>query len=143
MYVNGKSIPFARCNGSLNGTDFTLAQKFDYNLIVDHVTKCQYFNLGYGSFWGSADAHFDDLMIHNRVLRLSEVITLRTLESRDWNLGDVVTGIDAISYDSPATTADKAVYSINGIKVANSINDETFKSLPSGIYVSGNKKILK
>ncbi len=56
--------------------------EFDRTLVTRFVSTTKYFYLGLGSFWGSADAQFDDLMIYNRELTSTDVRSLNTLLNR-------------------------------------------------------------
>jgi hypothetical protein len=49
---------------------------FNYGLVMALLKSCNYFYLGYGSWWGSSPLYLDDLMIYNRVLSGSEILEL-------------------------------------------------------------------
>lgn len=105
---------------------------FDRNLVLDFVTTARYFYLGLGSFWGSAEASFDDLMIYNRALSADDVKGLSTLLNRVNTFDDgTIVGID----DLPAAAASVAkpgIYDLTGRKV----------TLPGkGIYIVDGKKV--
>ncbi|MBO4821003.1 MAG: family 43 glycosylhydrolase [Prevotella sp.] len=82
LYVDGEQKVFGACNGSCNGSDVSNANAFDYTLIVDHLARATEFYLGRGSFWGSADARIDDLLVYNRPLSADEASALYQMESR-------------------------------------------------------------
>ncbi len=82
LYVDGHKKTFGSCNGSCNGSDVSSANAFDYSLIVDHLTRATEFYLGRGSFWGSADARIDDLLVYKRPLSADEAAALYQMESR-------------------------------------------------------------
>lgn len=55
---------------------------------------------------------------------------------------DFVTYIDGVSTDrKPKTAAQRAVYNLAGVRVANDASE--LQNLPSGIYITGGKKIIK
>jgi arabinan endo-1,5-alpha-L-arabinosidase len=81
IYVDGtKSTD--RYNGELNGKTVTAKADFDYEAIVDHLAACQQLWFGRGSFWGSADAMYDHVMVHDHVLKTAEVLALYQMTNR-------------------------------------------------------------
>ena len=89
------TLTFSQENGYkfyLNGTAYTSAnmqyagsaekKDFNYGLVTQFVSSAKYFFLGMGSFWGSAEAYFDDLMIYDRELTATDVRALNTLLNR-------------------------------------------------------------
>ena len=82
LYVDGQAKALEAYNGSCNGNTVATAADFDYNLIVDLLANASEFCLGRGSFWGSADVRFDDLIVYNRPLTASEAAALYEMESR-------------------------------------------------------------
>ena len=131
----------------LDGTKYTTtnlaytgsvaAADFPRDLVLDHVATARYFYLGLGSFWGSADAYFDDLMIYNRELTADDVKGLSTMLNRvnAFNDGTAV-GIDAvIADDQPASApaVQQGIFDLHGRRVA----------VPGkGIYIVNGKKVL-
>lgn len=109
--------------------------QFDRTLVLDFVTSAKYFYLGQGSFWGSADACFDDLMIYNRALTADDVKGLATLLNRvnPFNDGTIV-GIEQLPSDAhPSQSARQGIFDLTGRKVA----------IPGkGLYVVDGKKVL-
>ena len=111
--------------------------EFDRQKVLDFVTSAQYFYLGLGSFWGSAEACFDDLIIYNRELATADVKGLNTMLNRvnAFNDGTVV-GIDGIEADpASATAADAAkagIYDLMGRKV---------EAPGKGLYIVDGKKV--
>jgi arabinan endo-1,5-alpha-L-arabinosidase len=83
VYVNGELKEFQKCAGSLNGTNITVASTYDYRRIVNHITSSSDFYFGYGSFWGSLNADYDELLIHNRVLTANDAKALYQAEAKD------------------------------------------------------------
>ena len=111
--------------------------EFDRTKVLDFVTSAQYFYLGLGSFWGSADACFDDLLIYNRELAAADVKGLNTMLNRvnSFNDGSVV-GIEDIEADPTSgagTTAAKAgIFDLMGRQV----------EVPGkGLYIVDGKKV--
>lgn len=82
LFVDGQQKALGSWNGTCNGNDINSANGFDYNLIVNHLASATEFYLGRGSFWGSADARIDDLIVYNRPLSANEVAALYEMESR-------------------------------------------------------------
>lgn len=109
--------------------------EFNRSLVLDFVTSAKFFYLGLGSFWGSADARFDDLMIYNRALSADDVKGLSTLLNRinPFNDGTIV-GIEQLpSSDAPAIPlAQQGVYDLTGRKVAQP---------DKGLYIVDGKKV--
>lgn len=131
IYVDGKKVSDCTCSGSLNGTDITKATAFDYNLIIEHVIDCSKLTLGYGSFWGSPDVCFDDLIIHNRILSRQEMSALKQMMSRVYDIGEAV-NIEEIHQDA-IKQPNTGVYDLNGRQITH---------LPQGIYIYNGKKYI-
>ena len=110
------------------------AADFDRQLVLNHVTTARYFFLGLGSFWGSAEADFDDLMIYNRALTADDVKGLSTLLNRVNHFDDgTIVGIDGLSADTPSTSAAPAgIYDLTGRKVTHP---------GKGLYIVDGKKV--
>ena len=82
VYIDGAATKSDRYNGEVDGTTVTTRAAFDYNAVVDHLAKSKEFYLGRGSFWGSPDACFDDVIVFNRPLNLSQIMSLRNMQNR-------------------------------------------------------------
>lgn len=68
--------------------------------------------------------------------------TAKGLTFRFVDPSDFVTYIDGVSTDrKPKTAAQRAVYNLAGVRVANDASE--LQNLPSGIYITGGKKIIK
>lgn len=109
---------------------------FNTDLVLQFVSSVPYFYLGSGSFWGSAEAFFDDLMIYNRALTADDVKGLNTLLSRGNSFDDgTIVGIDAIAADAPSAVPSvrSGIYDLTGRKVT---------APAKGIYLYNGKKIL-
>ncbi|MBQ6063843.1 MAG: family 43 glycosylhydrolase [Prevotella sp.] len=89
LYVDGKPRTFLVCNGSCNGNGVGNVGNFDCNLIVDHLARATDFFLGRGSFWGSPDVLFDDLLVYNRPLSGQEVAALWQVVNRDFDFASL------------------------------------------------------
>ena len=101
--------------------------------MLDFVASAKYFYLGLGSFWGSADAYFDDLMIYNRALSADDVKGLNTLSNRVHDFSP--SSPDAIDVvDSDVHSRSSVTYDLTGRQVT---------SPSRGIFISGGKKVVK
>ncbi|MBQ9363632.1 MAG: hypothetical protein IJT97_09490, partial [Bacteroidaceae bacterium] len=78
LYLDGTSYTAT----NLQYTGSANKDEFDRTLVTRFASTAKYFCLGLGSFWGSADACFDDLMIYNRELTATDVRSLNTLLNR-------------------------------------------------------------
>lgn len=68
--------------------------------------------------------------------------TAKGLTFRFIDPSDFVTYIDGVSTDrKPKSAAQRAVYNLAGVRVANDVSE--LQNLPSGIYITGGKKIIK
>ena len=108
--------------------------EFDWSKVTAFVTSAAYFNLGLGSFWGSAEAKFDDLLIYNRELSADDVASLYTELTRvnPFNAG-TITGVEDIVAEEPASQTVQGIYDLMGRRV----------EVPSkGIYIVNGKKVL-
>lgn len=111
------------------------AAEFNRSLVLDFVTSAQYFNLGLGSFWGSAEACFDDLMIYNRALTADDVSGLNTLLNRinPFNDGTIVGITSPTAESAPASTpARPGIYDLTGRRV---------ETPSKGIYIINGRKV--
>lgn len=137
IYINGgrKYNSGYKYDGSQNGTTITKATEFDYNEILDFITACPSFYFGYGSFWGSADICFDDLLMYNRVLSLTEVMTLNKMSNRvtDFTIGEGGTGsgIEDIQIDNKSLNG---IYDLTGRKVTSPVKGR--------LYIVNGKKVI-
>lgn len=127
VYVNGNLITFQKCNGSMNGTTVTTAESFSYGQVVNHIAACSDFYFGFGSFWGSLNADYDDLCIYNRVLTADDVKALYQAECNN----ESITGIEAVHR---LPTCDGSIYDLQGRKLEG--------SLKPGIYIRNGKKFV-
>lgn len=127
VYVNGNLITFQKCNGSMGGTSVTSPNAFSYGQIVSHLTASSDFYFGYGSFWGSLNADYDDLCIYNRVLTADDVKALYQAECRN----ESPTGIEAVRQ---STVENSNVYDLQGRKLNG--------PLKSGIYIRNGRKFI-
>ena len=106
--------------------------------MVDLLASTSEICLGKGSFWGSAEASFDDVIIYNRPLSATEVLALSRMENRVFDFNAWATGIEEITPDSPASSASpslntNAIYDLQGRR----INGKPTK----GLYIIGGKKV--
>lgn len=131
LYVDGASK--IKKSSTLNCAYAGSATKdvFDYAKVIDFVSSAKYFYLGLGSFWGSADALFDDLMIYNRELTADDVKGLNALLNRVNDFAPSATSISEVLGEN-AGSATQSIFDLQGRKVTN----------PSrGIYIINGKKV--
>lgn len=135
LYLDGKKMDFTKWNGSLNGKTISTATGFDYSLMVDLLSSASEICLGKDSFWGSAEAAFDDVIVYNRPLSSTEVLALNRMENRVFDFNTWATGIEEITPDSPAspTLNTNTIYDLQGRR----INGKPTK----GLYIIGGKKV--
>lgn len=108
---------------------------FDRSLVLNFVTSAAYFYLGLGSFWGSADACFDDLLIYNRELSSTDVRALSTVLNRVNSFDDgTIVGIESIEVpqSAEASSSPRGIYDLQGRKVA---------APGKGLYIVNGKKV--
>ena len=135
LYLDGKKMDFTKWNGSLNGKTISTATGFDYSLMIDLLSSASEICLGKDSFWGSAEASFDDVIIYNRPLSSTEVLALNRMENRVFDFNTWATGIEEITPDSPASPAlnTNTIYDLQGRR----INGKPTK----GLYIIDGKKV--
>ena len=129
IYVNGTKNT-DKYKESLNGKEATTKQGFDYNLILDLMASCDELWLGNGSFWGSADARFDDVMVYDRVLSLLEIGALAQMTDRG-NTDGVTDGIENIQ--PSIVSIQHSMFDLQGRRIENP---------RKGLYIKNGKKIL-
>ena len=132
LYLDGKKMDFTKWNGSLNGKTISTATGFDYSLMVDLLSSASEICLGKGSFWGSAEAAFDDVIVYNRPLSSTEVLALNRMENRVFDFNAWATGIEEITSDNHNINHN-AIYDLQGRR----INGKPTK----GIYIIDGKKV--
>lgn len=138
LYVDGSPKPFNTVKGSQGGTGITQMGQFSFSEVVDFVKSCPDMYLGYGSFWGSCDAWFDDLMVFDRVLSADDVAALNAAE----RIGHDFTGISNTRPNAHDARTESAVYNLQGQRVAASGGQASLARLPHGIYICNGKKFV-
>lgn len=133
IYVNGTKVADKYIKEKLNGVEATTKTGFDYNLLVDHLAACDKLWLGKGSFWGSADARFDDVIIYDRPLSLGEVVQLSQMIDRA-DTDFKTAGIETVAEDQPAVIRE-GIYDLMGRKMTG--------MQKRGIYVINGKKYIR
>lgn len=131
LYVDGMRKTKYVFSGSFDGKGVSTAGTVSYNEIVDHILSCVNFNLGYGSFWGTPDVCIDELILHNRVLSITEIMILGKMMNRVNDLGQI-TDIDEI-FKEFVIPVDNVIYDLSGRRVSNP---------KSGIYIRNGKKFV-
>ena len=132
LYVDGSPKPFNTVKGSQGGTGITQMGQFSFSEVVDFVKSCPDMYLGYGSFWGSCDAWFDDLMVFDRVTALNAAE----------RIGHDFTGISNTRPNAHDARTESAVYNLQGQRVAASGGQASLARLPHGIYICNGKKFV-
>ena len=141
LYVNGTKTT-DKYASSLNGTEGKTRQAFDYNLILDHLAASDELFLGNGSFWGSPDARFDDVILYDRALSQLEVTALTQMTNRA-NVKGETEGIKEIQHLTPTTQhpspntqhpSPNTLYDLQGRRVVNGV--------AKGFYIRNGKKYL-
>ena len=130
IYINGTNKNAHQVAGS---TGATTTKSLPVSDVLTKVTSMNYFFLGQGSFWGSADCYIDDLMIYNRELSAADVRALNTMANR---VTDFTVGEGGTSIPSVATVAQQkgmAVYDMQGRRISNPTH---------GLYIKDGRKIL-
>lgn len=132
IYVNGDQKPFISVDGEQNGSKVSSPSRFRYGEVVDFVRQCSNVYLGYGSFWGSADATYDNLRVYNRVLSEKDIASLYAIETGPRYTTDIETlGMEQVRmYDA-------RIYNLNGQSVGTST-----VGLPRGIYIRNGRKFV-
>lgn len=131
LFVDGKQY----LSTNLAYTGSVEKDAFNNALVLNHVATSKYFYLGLGSFWGSADACFDDVMIYNRALTSTDVRGLYTMLSRSNPFDDgTIVGIDDVDASSAVSSfGNGATFNLGGAIVPN----------PHGcIIIKDGKKVL-
>ena len=134
IYVDG-SKQTDKYSSTYNGKATTTKQGFTsegYSQIVDFLASCDELYLGNGSFWGSADARFDELIVYDRALSLTEVIALNQMTNRS-ETSQTTLGIDRLAGQHEPVMDSDAVYDLMGRKVT---------ELKSGLYIKNGKKFI-
>lgn len=129
IYVNGTKTT-DKYASSLNGTEAKTRHAFDYNLIVDHLAASDALCLGKGSFWGSPDARFDDVIIYDRQLSQLEITSLQQMTNRS----DVKGITEGIQTSQLSPLPSKFIYDLQGRRVVN--------GRAKGLYIRNGKKYL-
>ena len=132
LYIDGKRKSFTKYAGQLDGRTVASASTFDYSLMLSHLAACSTFCLGKGSFWGSPDALFDDVILYDRVLSGTEVIGLTSMASRvyDFRVLDP-TGVESVNADAVGTGT--VLYDLQGRRVHRP---------QRGLYVKDGRKVF-
>ncbi len=133
IYVDGSKLYSVSFAGSAD----KLAN-FDKQKVIDFVTSASYFCFGIGSFWGSADACYDDLLIYDRELSSADVSDLNNVLNRVNDMTpegvDKVVSVESVEIPESSATpsAKQGIYDLTGRKVA----------VPGkGIYIVNGKKV--
>ena len=129
VYVNGQPKEFQKCNGSLNGTAVSSQGQFDKGRLLTHISSASDFYFGYGSFWGSLNADYDELCIYKRALSADDVMALYQAECKGEDI--TPTGIEAVRM---TPVGDNSIYDLQGRKMTG--------QLRPGLYIRNGKKVI-
>ena len=133
MYIDGVRKYFTKCNGMMNDKSFSSQSAFDYDIIVDHLSQATAFWLGNGSFWGSADACFDDVIFYNRPLETEQVKDLWRMENRVFDFSTIDMGIEDLPY----------LYEQHDEQRCYDLQGRLLKGQPAkGLYIRHGKKMV-
>ncbi|MBR1484712.1 MAG: family 43 glycosylhydrolase [Prevotella sp.] len=133
LYVNGMRKAFSKVSGKAGDSDISSATAFNYQLALDLLSKADVICLGNGSFWGSANALFDDVIVYSRALKAADVLSLNRVENRVFDFGNITPdGISDVSASEAAAT-NAACFNLQGVKVA---------SPKRGLYIVGGRKVV-
>ncbi len=136
IYINGANKSVHTISAS-NGA--TAVRNLPISEVIANVTSLQYFYLGNGGYWGSADYCIDDLLIYNRELSATDVRALNTMSNRvtDFSIGENGTDVEEIAVNQTTYGGRYAdgVYDLSGRRIA--------KPISGGIYIQNGKKIVK
>jgi arabinan endo-1,5-alpha-L-arabinosidase len=134
IYVDGKKHT-DKYNGKYAGntvTSKTGFKKEGYGQIVDFLASCDELYLGMGSFWGSADARFDELIVHDRYLSTIEIGALYQMTNRS-ETSQTTLSIEQLAERTAPAVNDNVVYDLMGRKV---------ETLTPGLYIKNGKKFI-
>ena len=108
VYIDGISTKNDKYNGEVDGKAVSTRAAFDYNAVVDHLANASEFYLGRGSFWGSPDACFDDVIVFNRPLSLTQITALRNMQNRLFDFRSLATKgiVGDVNLDGAVDVAD-------------------------------------
>lgn len=138
LYIDGiaKSFNTIAASTELTGTGMTNKIKsLPINEVLQKITTLKYFFLGLGSFWGSADCQFDELMIYNRELSSTDVRALRTMLNRVHDFTPDPSGIVSAN-DDDNDELKRGIYDLSGRRYDG-------KPLSHGLYIINGKKVIK
>ena len=152
VYVDGNRSFNDVFNGMLGSTTVSTRRAFDYNHIVDHIAASPQFYLGNGSFWGSPDAHFDDVMFYDHALSSQSIAALNTMTNRVFDYSTLTNGIPSVV---ALPQASGQIYDLQGRRISAAANSSKatgrresgnlftiHSSLKKGLYIIGGKKIV-
>lgn len=124
------TVTYSKANGYTfyrDGTKYSSANmvyagsetkdEFNRGLVLDFVKSATYFYLGFGSFWGSAEACFDDVLIYNRELSSDDVKGLNTLLNRVSPFSDgTIVGVEGLVAPAPSSESvlRKGIFDLTG-----------------------------
>ena len=143
LYVDGvkKSHKNFTSTAGSAGTAAQAAKLFNYQYLLSMVSNASYFSFAHGDANnGSAAARFDDLLVYNRALTLTDVQGLQTLCNRTTDFTPEGVGIEDVkSEEVKSEKWDDAVYDLSGRIVHRTSSHGT---LPRGLYIINGRKVM-
>lgn len=128
VYVDGTLKRYVKANGSVDGTTFSNESGMDYKRIVSLVENSPEMYLGKGSFWGSANASFDDIVIYDRVLAASAIRDLYNISNTSFDLSSIATttGITGVKA-SESKYGNGHIYDLQGRRLSQPVHGINIK----------------
>ncbi|MCR5818119.1 MAG: family 43 glycosylhydrolase [Prevotella sp.] len=142
IYVDGQSTQTNDvANGQQDGADITRRQDFKYEDVKKHISQCSTICLGKGSFWGSANARFDDVVVYERELKYSDIAAFyNNVTNLAFDFNKYVTGITETTAGNDINCTNNAVYDLSGRCMGTKA--DCMSSLKSGVYVCNGRKFI-
>jgi arabinan endo-1,5-alpha-L-arabinosidase len=133
LYVDGNAKTFKNIAGTMGGKNITSFYGNDYSQLLALLTQCTTFCLGNGSFWGSPEASFDDVILYNRALEQYEVKQLTAMASRVY---------DFHSQSPDDITTLIAPFTMQGCNDTYDLQGRRVISGKRGLYIRNGKKVF-
>jgi arabinan endo-1,5-alpha-L-arabinosidase len=135
FYINSTMKRNDRFNGKAGDTSISTKQAFDYSQMLALLSKAEKLYLGNGSFWGSPNADFDDFIVYNRPLSLTQVMALNNMENRVFDFAQYITGIGNAPMAVIKSPSETPLYDLQGRR-ANSQQPKR------GLYILNGRKVV-
>lgn len=140
IYIDGTRKNFNTIAASTEiagSTTNSKAKNLPYQEVLQKLTTMKYLYLGLGSFYGSADCQFDELMVYNRELSSTDIRAVRTMLNRVHDFNPEETAIyDAPFGTKPETPNKRGTFDLSGRRYDG-------KALSHGLYIVDGKKVVR